>query len=59
MAFPTFLFPAFFVIIVFAAAFPAAVIAVYLQVYKRYVNRVFHSDKAHLTMAPPTKSSSS
>ena len=55
MTFPAFLFPAFFVIVVFVVALPAVITMVYLQVYKRYVNRVFNSDKAHSTMVPPYK----
>jgi len=55
MKFPAFLFPAFFIIIVFVVAFPAIITMVYLQVYKRYVNRVFNSDKVHPTMVPPYK----
>lgn len=55
MVFPAFLFPAFFVIIVFVVALPAVITMVYLQIYKHYVNRVFNSNKAHSTMVPPYK----
>ncbi len=53
MTFPAFLFPAFFVIVVFVVALPAVITMVYLQFYKHYVNRVFNSNKAHSTMVPP------
>ena len=55
MTVPAFLFPAFFVIVVFAVVLPAVITLAYLQVYKRYVNRVFNSEKAHSTMVPPYK----
>lgn len=55
MTFPAFLFPVFFIIILFVIALPAVITMIYLQVYKRYVNKAFHSDKAHSTMVPPYK----
>lgn len=55
MAFPTFLLPAFLVILVFVVALPAIITMVYLQVYKHYVNKAFNSNKAHSTMVPPYK----
>ena len=55
MTLPTFLFPAFLIIVVFVVALPAAITVIYLQVYKNYVNRVFNSNKAHSTMVPPYK----
>ena len=55
MTLPTFLFPAFLIIVVFVVALPAAITMIYLQVYKNYVNRVFNSNKAHPTMVPPYK----
>lgn len=55
MGFPAFLFPAFFIILVFVVVFPAVITMVYLQVYKRYVNKVFNTNKAHSTMVPPYK----
>lgn len=55
MGFPTLLFPAFFLIVLFAAILPAVITMIYLQVYKRYVNKVFNSDKAHSVMVPPYK----
>lgn len=55
MTFPTFLFPAFLIIILFIIALPAVTTMIYLQVYKRYVNKVFHSDKIHSAMIPPYK----
>ena len=55
MTYPTFLFPAFLIIVLFVVALPAVITMIYLQVYKSYVNRVFNSNKAHPTMVPPYK----
>ena len=55
MTLPTFLFPAFLIIVAFVVALPAVITMIYLQVYKNYVNRVFNSNKAHSTMVPPYK----
>ena len=55
MTFPTFLLPAFLIIVVFVVALPAIITMIYLKVYKNYVNRVFNSNKAHSTMVPPYK----
>ncbi len=55
MEFPSFLLPAFFIIILFVAAFPAVIIAIYLQIYKHYINKALKTGKIHSTMAPPYK----
>lgn len=55
MVFPAFLFPAFLVIILFAAALPALITTVYLQVYKRRINSALRGGGGCPAMAPPYK----
>jgi len=55
MGFPAFLFPVLIIIVLFAAAFSAVIIAIYFQIYKHYINNVLKKGKVHSAMAPPYK----
>lgn len=55
MKFPAFLFPAYFIIIALVVAFPTIIIAVYLQIYKRNINKALNKGEKHSPMAPPHK----
>jgi len=55
MLYSSILFPAFLVITIFVIIIPVVIIAVYLQVYKRHINKALNNNEHRTQMASPHK----
>ena len=55
MFYSSILFPAFLVITIFVIIVPVGIIAVYLQVYKRHINKALNNNEHRTQMASPHK----
>ena len=55
MLFSSILFPAFLIITIFVIIIPIAIIAVYLQIYKRHINNALNNGEHRTQMASPHK----
>lgn len=55
MLYSSILFPAFLVITIFVIIVPVVIIAVYLQVYKRHINKALNNNEHRTQMASPHK----
>ena len=55
MLFSAILFPAFLIITIFVIIIPIAIIAVYLQIYKRHINHALNNGEHRTQMASPHK----
>lgn len=55
MLFSSILFPAFLIITIFVIIIPIAIIAVYLQIYKRHINHALNNGEHRTQMASPHK----
>ena len=51
MLFSAILFPAFLIITIFVIIIPIAIIAVYLQIYKRHINNALNNGEHRTQMA--------
>ena len=55
MLYSSILFPAFLIITIFVIIIPIAIIAVYLQIYKRHINNALTNSEHRTQMASPHK----
>ena len=55
MLYSSILFPAFLIITIFVIIIPIAIIAVYLQIYKRHINNALNNGEHRTQMASPHK----